>query len=165
MRTFLLGIGLTCLTAFAACSDEEATITNTPPPTTTSTSSAGGSDTGGSDAGGSSAGGSTADGGSSQGGTGGTGGAAAGGNGGSGGSLVDCTPDPNGEACPECIKANCCMQAEACEADTECADCATCLAMGGGIQDCPDCSFTNSAAVALGACIAGSCQAPCGQGN
>src|SRR5690242_1374687 len=36
------------------------------------------------------------------------------------GMMFDCTADPNGDACIECAKANCCDQAQTCAADPEC---------------------------------------------
>ncbi len=84
------------------------------------------------------------------------------------GMMVDCTPDPNGDACFECAKEFCCDEAQVCAMDPECGACLACIQNTGDIQGCQgsgDCNLQDQRTQAAGMCILGSCAGDCGLGG
>jgi hypothetical protein len=83
-----------------------------------------------------------------------------------GAGTFDCTPDPMGDPCIECAKANCCMEIQTCVGDAECGACITCVQQTGDITQCIGmCNQSDPRTGALGQCVIGACAGDCGLGG
>lgn len=72
----------------------------------------------------------------------------------------ECAPDPNDDACTACTKANCCDQAMACLADTNCACYVDCTQNGGDLAMCFQmCGAPGQVTQDFGMCVQGN--GPC----
>jgi hypothetical protein len=188
MSKFSFSLPFVLMTLSLGCStDDDAASTASGGQTNTGGSSTGGSSTGGSsgagsggDTGQSGSAGSSATGGGGQSGAGGLSGtsgvggtAGEAGNGGAG----ECSPSSSDSECARCMLENCCAEWQACEGDTECNACSTCLEADGsdlamclGMSQCPDITDEPEAAAMitcgcgaeLGSDCTGPCAEPCG---
>ena len=160
MKLHLWAVPLTAATALAmSCSSSE---TTNPHGTTTTTHATGGGGNGG-------AGGGTGNVGGAQAGSGGVGGHTAGGAGGAGGQGGGgaCPPNPNDDACTQCMKESCCDAALTCFADAECSTCYDCLTTSPNPANCfnGDCNYADTETQAFLTCSSEHCGQLCQGGG
>jgi len=82
---------------------------------------------------------------------------------GGGGNADLCIPDPDGNACIECAKVNCCDEIQTCASDTTCNCVILCAQQGGDFVGCAtSCgAFTNGPGIALYNCATTACPVDC----